>query len=236
MTTHPGLHPSFGPGRPALRFEPLVDLADGAVPAHEAIIGTGPRVGFGSTEGGAFDHVVRRVATRLRQWPAGTAASFNVTLAQLLDPAMPERIGEIAAGAGVEPRRFLFEIDATAAATDPSAVRRAVERLHEDAWSVTLDHVEAVTSPLRLVAVLPVDMVKIDQTAAQEASRDRLEVLAAVAATARWLGIGTVATGVRTLPELAAAIAHGFDLAQGPLFGDQIPSTRVSGEASGSTP
>ena len=118
---------------------------------------------------------------------------------------------------------------------NPEDVRAAVERLHADAWSITLDRIEDAVTPLRTLCFLPVDLVKIDQTAVAEANRDRLEALTATATTARRRGIATVATGIGTLPELAAAIAHGYDFAQGPLFGEQIPAPRIRGEATGPT-
>jgi len=233
VTTHRSLHPSFGPGRPALGFEPIVTLADGDVRAHEAVITTDAPVGFGVTRGGAFEYVLGKVAAHLARQAPGAAVAFNVTLDQLLDERLPSLVGEIAERAGVEPHAFLFEIDATLAETDPSGTRSAIERLHEDAWSVTLDRIDAARSPLRTLAVLPVDMVKIDQNTVHDADRDRLEDLTAVVATARWLGIGTIATGISDLPELAAAIAHGYDLAQGPIFGEQLPTSRLRGEATG---
>ncbi|MFM8974094.1 MAG: EAL domain-containing protein, partial [Actinomycetota bacterium] len=193
----------------------------------------GPRVGFGITQGGAFEHALGKVAQQIRRWPAGTVVSFNVTLDQLLDEQLVGRVTGVAERAAIDPHSFLFEIDAALVETDPSGARRAIERLHEDAWSVTLDRIESAVSPLHLLAVVPVDLVKIDQAGLQEASRDRLEVLTAVAATARRLGIGTVASGVATLPELASAIAHGFDLAQGPLFGEQVSTAARRGEATG---
>ena len=129
MTTHRSLHPSFGPGRPALRFEPVITLGDGDVRAHEAIAGSGPRVGFGMTEGGAFEYLLDRVAERVARWTDGAAVSINVTLAQLLDPELPRRIAGAAERTGVAPARFLLEIDAAAAERNPEDVRAAVERL-----------------------------------------------------------------------------------------------------------
>lgn len=233
MTTHRSLHPSFGPGRPALEFEPIVTLADGDVRAHEAIVVTEAPVGFGLTRGGAFEYVLGKVATHLARQAPGAAVAFNVTLDQLLDERLPGLVGEIAERAGVEPHAFLFEIDATIAEIEPSAIRSAIERLHEDAWSVTLDRIDSARSPLQTLAALPVDMVKIDQCTIREAGRDRLETLTAVLTMARRLGIGTISAGISDLPELAAAIAHGYDLAQGPIFGEQVPAPRLRGEATG---
>ncbi len=98
-------------------------------------------------------------------------------------------------------------------------MRRVVERLNDDGWRVGIDGVDGSGSSLDIVARLPVQFVKTD-CALGEGAVETMQDRGAISA-ARSLQIATIGKGVGSLPELALAIAHKYDFAQGPLFGMQ---------------
>jgi EAL domain-containing protein (putative c-di-GMP-specific phosphodiesterase class I) len=118
---------------------------------------------------------------------------------------------------------------------------QAILRLRAEGRRVGIDHLDVRTARLEALAALPVEFIKIDRSPTDVDEPAELDKRAAVSAAARSLKIATVATNVATLPELAAAIAHEYDFAQGSLFGVQIAAagmprgeeTGTRGEAAG---
>jgi EAL domain-containing protein (putative c-di-GMP-specific phosphodiesterase class I) len=205
-----------------LQFEPVVALDDGHVTTYEAVVLSGPTEDFGDVEGSDFDALLDEVNRTVATWPSELSVMFNVSRAQVLDPAFPDRLLAAARQAGLSPERYVLEIDECEAAAQLLDMEAALTRLVELGWRVGLDRLGSGKSPLDTLAVLPVQFVKIDRSIVDSADDDELEVLATVSAVARSLDIATIATGISTLPELALAIAHDYDYAQGSLFGVQV--------------
>jgi len=213
-----------------LQFEPVVALEDGHVTTYEAVVLSGPTDDFGEADGSDFEALLDEVNRTVATWPAELSVSFNVSRAQILDPAFSGRLLSAARRAGLSPERYALEIDECDAAAHLLDTETAITRLVEQGWRVGLDRLGTGNSPLDTLAILPVQFVKIDRSLVDSADDDELEMLATVSAVARSLDIATIATGIATLPELALAIAHDYDFAQGSLFGVQV-STPRSGPA-----
>jgi EAL domain-containing protein (putative c-di-GMP-specific phosphodiesterase class I) len=205
-----------------LQFEPIVALDDGHVMTYEAVVLSGPMPGFGDAEGPEFDALLEEVIRTVRTWPDDLCVSFNVSAAQVLDPDFPDRIATAADRARLAPQRFVLEIDEQEAAAALLDMEKAIMRLVEGGWRVGIDRLGGGHAPLDTIAVLPVQFGKIDRSMVDHADDDELELLATVTAAARSIDIATIATGISTLPELALAIAHDYDFAQGSLFGVQV--------------
>ncbi|MGO9872881.1 MAG: EAL domain-containing protein [Acidimicrobiia bacterium] len=211
----PDVRPDIG-----IHFEPVVSLADGSVSTYEATVQAGTLPGFGDADTSTFDLLLDDLARRMATWPIDLDASCKVSTSHFLDGRFPQRVATIADRYSLEHDRFVFEIDAGQALEDTPRVQRILTRLRDDGWRIGVGGFDAATSVLSVLALLPVQFVSINRTLVEDAD-PRIWDLLSISAAGRSLQISTVASGIETLPELALALAHEYDFAQGPLFDTQ---------------
>ena len=215
-----------------MQFEPVVSLGDGHVASYEAVLVPGVTVSFGDAGTANFERVLDELASTIATWPARRRTSLSTSHPSSSSTgAFPHRVAAAAERHSIDRDRFVFEIDERRAAEDLLRMEQALKRLRDDGWRVGVDGFGTAASPLDTLALLPVRFVKIDRSLVDDADPEMLELLATITAAARSLQISTVVTGIETLPELALAIAHEFDYAQGPLFGVQVSAPMPSDNA-----
>jgi len=156
----------------------------------------------------------------MTHWPVNVDVSFKVSTWQLLDRRFPQRVMAAADRYSLEHDRFVFEIEAGEALDQKSRTARSLRRLGDEGWRIGIGGFGAGISVLSVLATLPVQFIKINEAIAEEAD-PRIREILSIAAAARSFEVATIATGIATLPELALALAHEYDFAQGPLFGDE---------------
>jgi len=199
-----------------MRFEPVVSLRDGHVSSYEATVLPGCRAGFGQADTPALEILLDSLARAMTTWPEDVDVSFNVSPSQLFDARFPLPVLEAADRYALAQDRFMFEIDERHLTEDLPLMRRVLTRLRDGGWRVGIDGVDDNGSTLNVLAHLPVQFVKID-CALTSGEGPEMWDLGSIAA-ARSLQIATIGKGIGALPELALAIAHEYDFAQGPLF------------------
>ena len=213
----------------AVRFEPIVRLADGAVTAWEALArGTSAelppepvRLFAAAEEAGLAAELSRlcrtlAVAAAGGELAAGAALFLNCHPAEMADPeALVASMAELRAAAGDRP--LVLEIHETAV-TDPGAMAALKGRLGALHVGLAYDDFGAGQARLLELAEAPPDHLKFDRllvTGLDRAPVSRRRLLETLVALARDLGIATVAEGVETAGELEACRAAGFTAAQG---------------------
>jgi predicted signal transduction protein with EAL and GGDEF domain len=208
-------HPAFG-----MQFEPVVSLGDGSISTYEATARAGSFAGFDDADTSTLELLLDDLARTMTHWPVDVDASFKVSTWQLLDRRFPQRVVAVADRYSIERDRFVFEIDARDSLDQRSRVGRCLRRLGDDGWRIGIGGFGPGTSVLSALATLPVQFIKINEAIVEEAD-PRIREILSISAAARSFQVATIAAGIATLPELALALAHEYDFAQGPLFGDQ---------------
>jgi diguanylate cyclase (GGDEF)-like protein/PAS domain S-box-containing protein len=226
-------------------FQPIVDLASGAVMAYEALA-RGP-VGPLQNPEELFD-AARRAGLLSELDAACRSAAFRgAGDLGLVSPVMvfvnvePEvvdgaplsellAIAEAATG----DLRIVLEITERALATRPAELLRTVERVRELGWGVALDDVGAEPASLAFMSLLRPDVVKLDMALVQAAPSAAIaEVMNSVNAYAERSGAFILAEGIENEEHLATALALGATLGQGWFFGrptpDPVPVLDVRG-------
>jgi EAL domain-containing protein (putative c-di-GMP-specific phosphodiesterase class I) len=199
-----------------MQFEPVVSLRDGHVYNYEATVPTGAVPGFGEADTPALEVLLDHLGLAMTAWPLDVEVSFNVSPSQLFDARFPLPVLEMADRYSLAQDRFVFEIDERHLSEDLPLMRKVLSRLTDDWWRVGLDVVDVMASSLNAWPRLPVQFVKFD-SALGDGTESAPWDLRAISA-ARSLQIATIGKSVGALPELALAIAHEYDFAQGPLF------------------
>lgn len=212
-------------------FQPIVDLATGAVTAYEALV-RGPQGPlarpdqlFAAARAGgrlaALDAACRLAAFRAaaRHGVFDPVGLFVNVEPEVLDTAPLDDLLEVMAGAAGD-LRVVLEITERAIATRPADLLSTVERVRSLGWGVALDDVGAEPLSLALMPLLRPDVVKLDLALIQERPGARAaEIMSAVAGYAESSGAVVLAEGIETGAHLEMARALGATLGQGWFFG-----------------
>lgn len=230
-------------------FQPLIDIASGALVGYEAL-SRGPagspwespvtlfaaaRVAGREAE---LDWICRAAAYR-----AALAADFDrrLTLFVNMEPtawrvACPEDLAPVVEQARRR-LRVITEMTERVLADDPSAVLSAALSCREAGWGVALDDVGADPMSLALMPFIQPDVVKLDMGLLR-APHDphTARVVAAVYAYAESAGATVLAEGIETAAHLATARTMGATVGQGWHYGRPAPLPTRTGPAVVSVP
>jgi diguanylate cyclase (GGDEF)-like protein len=224
-----------------LHYQPIVDLASGAVygvealvrwrrPGAEAPVAPGEFIGLAEeigVIGPIGDWVLSTAVAEIGDWVTrglvGTdfVLSVNVSARQLADPRLPEQVRAALSGWKLPPDRLWLEITETVVMADPAVTERCLEQLHALGVRLALDDFGSGYSSLgQLARTLPISILKLDRSfvAGMDGSRER-GIVAAAASLAQALELSSVAEGVESAEQASEVAAMGFPYAQGFYFG-----------------
>jgi diguanylate cyclase (GGDEF)-like protein/PAS domain S-box-containing protein len=231
-----------------LHYQPIVDLATGALiglealarwhhPRHgmlppEQFIGLADEIGLS----GVLDRWALRTGTRdiaaLRARgavPAGCSVSVNVTARSLRDPALEHYVGDIVRHAQLPPGSLVMELTETGLMDDPDEARELLVRLRDSGVGVAIDDFGTGYSSLAYLGRFSVATLKIDRSFVERMldSHDDLAIVAAISDLSRAVGVRTVAEGIET-PEQAELLRRlGAHAGQGFLWSAAVPAADV---------
>ena len=180
------------------------------------------------------DVVLRSACRTLRSLPPHVSVGVNLSVAQLADRGLCERVGLILAEHELPPARLVVEITEHATLTRrPGGGRvspeHTLEQLRAMGISLCLDDFGTGYSSLTHIRRYPLSAIKIDRSFVGgmiDHSEDHA-VVAAMIGMADALGLDVVAEGVETVAQRDELSRLGCDLAQGylvspPLHPDEV--------------
>ena len=216
-----------------VHFQPKAELESGLIVGVEALVRwQHPERGF--IPPNEFIPIAERtglikplsqyvVASALRQCGEWRTAGFdlhvavNLTIPDLLDLELPDRIGELLAETGVRPGQLELEITETTILADPFRVRQVLNRLNEMGLRLAIDDFGTGYSSLAYLKNLPVHTIKIDRSFVMGMCEDASDatIVRSTIDLGRNLGLGVVAEGIESQEVWDALRADGCSLAQG---------------------
>jgi EAL domain-containing protein (putative c-di-GMP-specific phosphodiesterase class I) len=179
------------------------------------------------------DWVLRKAIGQLAQWKAEgmeLSVAVNVSAANLHNLKLPDKIGDLCAGAGIAPERVTVEITETASMSDPAKMMDVLARFRIKRFSLSIDDFGTGYSSLTQLQRLPFSEIKIDKSFV--IGMDKIVESAIIAKTvvdmAHNLGLLVCAEGVENDAVLAMLQRFGCDFAQGfhfsaPVAADKVP-------------
>lgn len=236
------LRNALGNGEFDLHLQPIVDIADGAVSAYEALLRwRHPRRGVVSPaefipvaeETGLMlpigEWVLQRACAIAARLPGTTPVSINLSPVQFRDRALVETITAALSQACLRPERLQIEITESVLMMDDPLTALTLNRLRGIGLKIALDDFGTGQSSLSYLQKFPFDKIKIDQSFVAKAHDDRINaaVVRAVVALGRDLDIEVIAEGVETELQLACLKAEGCRWFQGYLFGRPAPAAII---------
>ncbi|MGY0633525.1 EAL domain-containing protein [Luteimonas sp. A478] len=215
-------------------FQPIVNLADGTVVGHEALMRWNhPQRGIlrpgdfleVAEDSGIIDAIDWRIFKRACALAASgggdTYVSINVSPRHLLHTDFATRLLALLQRTGLAPSRLRIEVTEGTLLNNPEQARGILQRLQEHGVGVALDDFGTGYSSLSYLHTFPLRMLKIDRTflAALDRHDNAAAVIVAVLALARALQMDVVAEGIESEEQRAALVALGCGFGQGYLFG-----------------
>ena len=227
-----------------LHYQPEVDLRTGDIVGAEALVRwSHPERGLVSplefipeAEASGLIHplgrwILREACASAAAWPRGPlgqrrGVSVNLSASQLLQPGLVREVARTLAETGLPARDLCLEVTESAL-VDVIPARAALIGLHRLGVSLALDDFGSGYSALNLLAELPFDVVKIDQSfmhgLGQGGRMDAL--LRGLIALCKSLDLTTLAEGIEQEAQLAQLRAMDCQMGQGYFFGRPIAGT-----------
>ena len=173
-----------------------------------------------------------RQAARWKQARGGQnmPVAVNVASHQLASAELPAVIDDALAASGCLARDLAVEITESAVLADIDAACRTLAALREIGVRVSVDDFGTGYSSLSYIQRLPIDELKIDRSfvAPLGASSTTGAIVGSIVDLAHAVGLGVVAEGVETAPQLEAVGRLGCDLAQGFYLGRPVAAGELA--------
>ncbi|ANZ40446.1 hypothetical protein BBK82_34960 [Lentzea guizhouensis] len=222
-------------GQLVVHYQPIVDLATGAVTSAEALVrwqrpGTGllgPDAFIGLAEETGLivplgEKVLESACDQAVRWHAegrSLGVTVNVSTRELSNSGFLPRLERVLATTGLQPGRLTIEVTESVWADEPAM--RSLVAVRDAGIRVALDDFGTGYSSLSYLQRYPFDIVKVDSSFTRALGNNgRTEgVIRCIIALADVLGAKTVAEGIETPQQADWLRAAGCSYAQGYLFG-----------------
>jgi diguanylate cyclase (GGDEF)-like protein len=210
-----------------LAFQPICDLATGAVTSFEALARWKNEDGIElhpadfipvAEESGlivplgrwAIDEAARTLAgwDKAMGGDCGVRVAVNLSAIQLQRDAIAPVLARVLRDTGLSGDRFTLELTESAIVADPDGITGTMEALKALGTTLAMDDFGTGYSNLAYLQKLPIDILKIDRSFVTNmlADRDKVSIVRAILSLAQALGMQTTAEGVETL-ELGQTLA-----------------------------
>jgi diguanylate cyclase (GGDEF)-like protein len=217
-------------------FQPIVNLRDASIHAHEALI-RGPRGTYlhtpdallraASLECLGFEFEYACVEAALRRWgqmevPGRLFVNMSAAvLVQLVHSSGPGDLVKLIGDMGVLSRMLVLEITEHERVDDMDELAAVVSEVRAAGVSLALDDFGDGRSSLRLWSQLKPEVVKIDKYFTRDISRDgdKLKTIQALLQIADIFGTSLVAEGIETAQDLRVLRDVGIAYGQGYFLG-----------------
>ena len=228
----------------ALHYQPVVDMADGAIRGVEALLrwsDGGRLVGPGEflplvEEMGVIESIgawaVDELCRQDREWRVqGLELDFQLNLSprQLWSPRLTESILGPLRNSKIRPERVTLEVSEAALMADPDRAQKVMYELWAWGLNVALDDFGIGHSSLARLALLPVQTLKIDRSLIRgiDGDAEQVGIVRAIVGMAEGLEMRTHAVGVEAPTEAEVLRRVGVGTAQGFWFGRPMPGDQI---------
>jgi diguanylate cyclase (GGDEF)-like protein len=225
-----------------LYYQPLVNLPNNRICGFEALVRWHhPEKGMIMPE--AFiplaeeiglivplgEWIIREACATAAQWPDDLKVAVNVSPAQFREPGLAQVVVSALAASGLSARRLELEITESARLMENDATLALLHQLRELGVRIATDDFGTGYSSLSHLQSFPFDKIKIDRSFVRNIAKSAssLNIVRAVAALARGLGIASTAEGVEDKEQLATITSEGCTEMQGYLLSRPLPARDI---------
>ena len=225
-----------------LHYQAVLNLASNDVSGFEALVRwRHPEKGLVSP--GAFiplaeemgfivqlgEWAIREACATAATWPGELRIAVNLSPAQFRSTGLMQVVVGALAATGLAPERLELEITENTLLQDSETTLNTLYQLRALGIRIAMDDFGTGYSSLSYLQSFPFDKIKIDRSFVRDIADGvgSLNIVRAVAALAKGLGMATTAEGVETKAQLDAVRAEGCTEMQGFLFCKPLPADEV---------
>jgi diguanylate cyclase (GGDEF)-like protein/PAS domain S-box-containing protein len=232
-----------------VKYQPIVSLESGRIRGFEALVRwRHPERGLIlpsdfipiAEETGLIIQIDRWVlkqsCLQMRRWQEALPVtrrmkiSVNLSCKQFMQPTIVGQVLEILQETGLDPGSLKLEITESVMMERGDYAMSVLEQLSGAGIELSLDDFGTGYSSLSYIHHFPVTALKIDQSFIKRIGREQNgEIVRAVVALARNLGLEVVAEGIETVMQLNQLKALGCEQGQGYYFSEPIDEESATG-------
>lgn len=225
-----------------VNYQPIVSLQSGRISGFEALVRwqhpergvilPSEFVPFAEETGLILQidrDVLRQACLQMRRWQETLPVtrrmkvSVNLSCKQFMQPMIVEQVLEILEETGLDPCSLKLEITESVMMERGDRAMAVLERLSQAGIELSLDDFGTGYSSLSYIHRFPVTTLKIDQSFIKRIGGEQNEeIVRAVVALARNLGMEVVAEGIETVVQLDQLRALNCEKGQGYYFSNPV--------------
>lgn len=225
-----------------LVYQPIVELASGAITGCEALvrwrhptaglrmpaefIGVAEELGLIAPIGA---WVLEEACRQAVIWPKHVYVAINLSAIQIQDAEFSARVAAMLEHTGLPPPRLQLEITESVLLAENPVTQMTLSALRSLGIGIALDDFGTGYSSLRSVRAFRPDKLKIDKSFVQEIGENERSttIIRAVIALARNLGMTTTAEGIEAAEHASLLLAEGCIEGQGYHFSRPRPAEEI---------
>ena len=241
-TMEQDLRRALSGGEFELHYQPVVNLAQDEISGFEALIRwnhptqgmvspasfipLAEEIGFIVPIG---EWVIRQACATAARWPGNLKVAVNISAVQFRNPGLSEVIVNALSASGLDPARLEIEITESVLLQNREATLAVLHQLRALGVRIALDDFGTGYSSLTYLQCFPFDKIKIDRSFVKDITENSgsLNIVRAVAALARGMGMAATAEGVETREQLDSITSEGCTEMQGFLFSRPLPALEI---------
>ncbi len=237
------LRDALADGAFQLHYQPVIDIASGAIVCCEALL-RWPQINGREIRPAEYvpvaeeiglivpigEWVLRTACAEACRWPEHVRVAINLSPIQIRNGNLLPVVVNALAATGLPASRLEVEITESVLMQNTAATLATLHRLRDLGIRISMDDFGTGYSSLSYLRAFPFDKIKIDQSFIGDlpGGRDAVAIVHAVAGLARSLGVVTTAEGVETQAQLDQVRALGCDEVQGFLTGRPQSAADIS--------
>jgi diguanylate cyclase (GGDEF)-like protein len=229
-----GLRKGISKGEFVPYYEQQIDIQSGELVGFEMLARwKSPEFGIVSPElfiplaetlgviGELSERLIRMALKDAKEWDEKLTLSVNISPVQLRDPWLAQKLLMLLQEASFPPHRFEIEITESCLHENVAIVRSVISSLKNQGVKISLDDFGTGYSSLAQLRALEFDRLKIDRSFVSELANGGAngELVGAIVALGRGLGLPIVVEGIENSEALAAIKEFGEVKGQGYLYG-----------------
>jgi EAL domain-containing protein (putative c-di-GMP-specific phosphodiesterase class I) len=173
--------------------------------------------------------ILRQACSAAASWPNHVRVAVNLSAVQFRSPGLTQVVVSALASSGLAPDRLELEITESVLLQDSTATLSTLHGLRDMGVRIAMDDFGTGYSSLSYLRSFPFDKIKIDRSFVKDitTSTGSLNIVRAVAAMAKGLGMACTAEGVETSEQLSTISSEGCTEMQGFLLSKPLPVDQI---------
>ena len=173
--------------------------------------------------------ILRQACSAAASWPNNVRVAVNLSAVQFRSPGLTHVVVSALASSRLAPDRLELEITESVLLQDSKATLATLHGLRNMGVRIAMDDFGTGYSSLSYLRSFPFDKIKIDRSFVKDitTSTGSLNIVRAVAAMAKGLGMACTAEGVETPEQLSTISSEGCTEMQGFLLSKPLPVDQI---------